>query len=73
MRGVVYLLAGHMGCVLVKGIDRGGGASMANSQSNGRCRDFPYQNPESAVVLCAVNKSLFRDKITSDIHAEANA
>ena len=50
-----------MGCVFVRGIAIGQGRSILADQSG------------VEVLLASINPSLFDDKLSSDIHAEANA
>ena len=66
--------AGHMACVLVRGIPTGQGECVldgSGQEPGGEVGEVPEVVPE--VVLGAINTSLFADKLSSDVHAEANA
>jgi hypothetical protein len=66
-----YLLcAGHMACVLVRGIPTGQGECVLDGSGQEPGGEVVHV-PE--VVLGAINTSLFADKLSSDVHAEANA
>jgi len=53
----------HMACVFIQGVKVGQGGLVVPAQSE----------IEISVVLAAINTSLFLDKLSSDVHAEANA
>lgn len=66
-----------MACVLVRGIPTGQGECVldGSGQEPGGEVDEVVHVPEVVpeVVLGAINTSLFADKLSSDVHAEANA
>lgn len=57
-----------MACVLVRGIPTGQGECVLDGSGQ-----EPGGEVVPEVVLGAINTSLFADKLSSDVHAEANA
>jgi hypothetical protein len=63
-----------MACVLVQGVETGGGGRIVSAgESSSGGGGAPPLDPERTMLLYCTNTSMFEDKLTSDIHAEANA
>ena len=55
---------GHMACVFIRGVKAGEGGQVVPGRG---------EEVQVSVVLATINTSLFVDKLSSDVHAEANA